>query len=317
MKITTTFSKDIGQMFKQVRIDQGMTLAEAAGTEGSASALSRFERGETDISVAQAQLVARHMGLGQSDLRRMLGTRPTAFPGGLELAIKCQNRDLIQKYRDRYLAVHTVDADNSLQKVIRIMFKYALLETAIGVQLSVDEEQQLAVFLRYPILSDVHNCVLLACLPFASAELLMKLPQWWQLRKVLSFGEMPAARWQLLMVLSWCALARNNQQLLNIVMPLVQSVLSTPTRQIPIYSSLSFCQRENELRQNPNGTGLDELMRDMARIENYCGNSQCSWMRQRLKEAQKPLPIVHNGLLQEPEFHEEWAQCKHQVGGTW
>lgn len=316
MKTTTSFSKDIGQMFKQVRTDQGMTLVEAAGTEGSVSALSRFERGETDISVAQAQLVARHMGLSEGDLQRMLSHLPGAFPSEAELAIRCQDDVAIAYYRDHYLAEHTEDTNNFLQKIVRLMFKYALLRPSTGVHLSVDEEQQLATFLRYPMLSDLHGCVLLACLPFASAELLNLVFDWW----VEANPELAVSRslekQKVVYILGWCSLMRGDAGLMSRVLPSAREILERFSADLVVIEGIQLFLLEQKQLQQSSAQVEKDIQRRMHLIEDFTGNEQCNWLRELITTLNADVSVWHNDALVLPEYDANTAQQVRTAGST-
>jgi transcriptional regulator with XRE-family HTH domain len=299
MKTTTAFSKEIGRMFKRVRTNQGMTLAEAAGMSGSVSALSRFERGETDISVTQAQQIMKHLGLSHGDLQRILGELPAVFPSDLELAIKCQDKVVIEYYRNRYLAAHVQDANNSIQQIVQMMFKYALMQPKTGNRLSGSEEQQLAVFLRFPVFSDLHGCVQFACLPFASTELLNKVLSWWITAEPLENIRRSVEKRKLVSILSWCAFARGDEPLVARLAPWREQILSGTLADQPTYSSLQVFKNIDR---------PCEFARTVRIIEEFTGNAQCNWMRQRLNDAKAKLTILHNSLITEPEYHSEWGQ---------
>ncbi|WP_164507531.1 helix-turn-helix domain-containing protein [Lacticaseibacillus songhuajiangensis] len=316
MKTTTTFSKEIGRLFKQVRTDQGMTLAEAAGTEGSSSALSRFERGETDISVAQAQLVARHLGLSEGDLQRMLSRLPGAFPSETELAIRCRDEVALVSYRDHYLAEHVADADNFLQQIVRLMFKYALLRPSAGAHLSASEEQQLATFLRYPMLSDLHGCVLLTCLPFASTELLNLIFDWW----VEANPEIAVAhsleKQKVLYILAWCGLVRGDTELMAKVAPGIQEILAKFSADLVVVEGAQLFLLQQKQLQQPNAQIEADMKRRMQIVEKYTGNQQCNWLRELMATLNTDAAVWHNSTIMQPEYDADLAARVRAAGST-
>jgi transcriptional regulator with XRE-family HTH domain len=82
MTINLNEQLSLGEFFRQMRVGQHVTLKQAAGS-WSSSALSRFERGETDISVDRALDVMHNLGMGAgryhvlaTDAARSVATRP-------------------------------------------------------------------------------------------------------------------------------------------------------------------------------------------------------------------------------------------------
>lgn len=316
MKTTTKIATEIGRMFKQIRTDQGMTLAEAAGAEGSVSALSRFERGETDISVAQGQLIARHLGLSDGDLRRLLSDLPGTFPWAAELAIRCQDTVALAHYRDDYLAAHREDADNFLQRIVRLMFKYAMLGPAAGGQLSVDEEQELATFLRYPMLSDLHGCVLLACLPFASAEVLNRIFDWWVVAnpQITIFHSLEKQK--VLYILAWCALARGDDELLAKVTPGIQEIIAKFSSDMVVFEGAELAVMMQEQLRQPSVQGQGDIESRMAIIDRYTGNAQSNWLRAMMAQAKGSVSVWHNHVIKEPAYNADLADTMLLAGGS-
>lgn len=169
MTINLNEQLSLGEFFRHMRVGQHVTLKQAAGS-WSSSALSRFERGETDISVDRALDVMHNLGMGREDITFWLQTQPEAWPHDLWMAIMCGDSQRIIAMRDRYLGAHVPDAQNNVQQVARIIFKYALADN--DARLTPEEEQRVADFTRYCDWSDMRRCLIYAIMPHASHELL-------------------------------------------------------------------------------------------------------------------------------------------------
>lgn len=113
----------LGDFFRRSRIGRGITLAEASG-EWSATTLSRFERGEVDISTDKAISLMLRIGMNELDLLELTESNYANFPLNLQDDIQLNNKPKIERrYRD-YLAAHT--ERNTVTDLARVMFEAAL-----------------------------------------------------------------------------------------------------------------------------------------------------------------------------------------------
>ncbi len=71
--------KRLGKFFKDFRTGRDLTLKEAAGEDWSATTLSRFENGVSDISNEKATGLIRRIGIQPQDFL-LYPEAPGAFP---------------------------------------------------------------------------------------------------------------------------------------------------------------------------------------------------------------------------------------------
>ena len=79
MKHTSDNLLDLGRFFHERRGGRGLTLQEVSG-EWSAATLSRFERGELDISTQKMLELMTMIGIDELDLLEFYEANPVNFP---------------------------------------------------------------------------------------------------------------------------------------------------------------------------------------------------------------------------------------------
>ena len=79
MKHTSDNLLDLGRFFHERRVGRGLTLQEVSG-EWSAATLSRFERGELDISTQKMLELMTRIGIDELDLLEFYEANPVNFP---------------------------------------------------------------------------------------------------------------------------------------------------------------------------------------------------------------------------------------------
>ncbi|WP_225049015.1 helix-turn-helix domain-containing protein [Lacticaseibacillus kribbianus] len=140
-------TRQLGQFFKAARIGQGLTLAEAAG-DRSAAALSRFERGETDLGVDAAFTLMRRLGIESADLAALMAQDPGQVPALMPL-IFTGDAAAIAKAKAAYLAAHAGEDDASVGLIAAYCDAAARWEDP-GFALTAAQEQQIADLMTAP-----------------------------------------------------------------------------------------------------------------------------------------------------------------------
>lgn len=160
--------QDLGELFRVFRTQRHISMAQAA-TGLNTATISRFERGQGDISLKIAGRLMFNIGMGASDLGEMLATRSKGFPYDLEELVRDQRPAVTAKIT-AYL--HQQQCAAPLAALIRQTLPYLQLSVTEDRRLSLTLEQQLADILAYPgKWSTFEFYLITTALPFASHEL--------------------------------------------------------------------------------------------------------------------------------------------------
>jgi transcriptional regulator with XRE-family HTH domain len=144
---TMTEAQRIGAFFRDIRIGRGVTLAQAA-KGWSAPTLSRFERGELDISTDKAVELMARLGIENSDFWGFYDGRAANFPVQMLDEALAGQSDRIQARQQAYFAVHQVA--NPITEYAAVVFDAAMHWREADFHLSATQEQLLADRLAMP-----------------------------------------------------------------------------------------------------------------------------------------------------------------------
>jgi hypothetical protein len=215
--------QNIGAFFRQVRQGMNITLSKASGS-GSAAGLSRFERGETDLSLPHAAETMHQLTMDGMDLNHWLARQDAAWPAATTYMLNAGMDDAMVRRLRRYLDAHADNPDTPVQRAARMVFKYALVQPADSVHLSVSEEQFVADFLRYVESWDaLQTALLTAIAPYASHDLLALLLR--RLVAVIDAGQVQAVLNGRIDAIGWAAIARSDDALVAQALPMVDALL--------------------------------------------------------------------------------------------
>jgi transcriptional regulator with XRE-family HTH domain len=162
----------LGAWFKQVRIDRGFSLRQTA-SGFSAAALSRFERGQTDISADNMQKLMANLGLSTIDVGSFELQGDYAFPTAIQGAVIAQDCEAARKLRDRYMNAHTDEDNNLLLPITKAVFDMSMLPSDAGYHMDFALENRLLKMLSYPNMWGMFETDLAVCTyRFASNDFL-------------------------------------------------------------------------------------------------------------------------------------------------
>ncbi|WP_461224261.1 helix-turn-helix domain-containing protein [Lacticaseibacillus suihuaensis] len=159
--------QQLGAIFRQFRVNHGVTTQQAAGTTGSGATISRFEHGENDISTETAAALMYNIGMGPRELDDLISGPGYRFPDPSDYVIKGDSAGLLSQI-ERYAEVHPNFIESGPMKLIR-----TLIQNTNGTFLTKSVEQATADVLAYPAQADMLELtVLLYALSRASVELI-------------------------------------------------------------------------------------------------------------------------------------------------
>ncbi|WP_056975842.1 helix-turn-helix domain-containing protein [Lacticaseibacillus sharpeae] len=172
-------TKPFGSFIQQLRKDRGITLTEAvAGSGCSPAALSRYERGLSDISVTSMQSIITNLQLTVKDFLHHYTARTDVITKNTLYAFISGNQE--------YLAVNMADFMSTHAQLLHlrsINFTKFLLEVSqksdySAYRLTAEQEQAISDFVApSPAWNDTQSLALVSALRFGSAELGTQLAQ--------------------------------------------------------------------------------------------------------------------------------------------
>lgn len=139
--------ESLGKFFRDYRVGRGLTLEEASG-DWSAATLSRFERGELDISTDKAVGLLMRLGIDELDFLDYYEADGRNFPMELQELIQLNDVPKLRQRERDYFAVHP--SRNNATELVRILFESARRWPQADFRLSAEDEQRLADFLSVP-----------------------------------------------------------------------------------------------------------------------------------------------------------------------
>lgn len=164
-------NQNLGTWFHDYRENLGLSLRAAAGDSMSAARLSRFERGQSEISTEAAVTLMFNLGMNRTEIRNLNAQNPYSFPLNLIELLLTDDRAAIQTAANRFLNAHISDPDTYLKAVEQLIFQCATTDVTSDFQLSTRDEIQLHKFLAYPqSWGTIEATAIFTVLPFASTE---------------------------------------------------------------------------------------------------------------------------------------------------
>lgn len=139
--------KKLGQFFHDIRTSRGITLKEAAGT-WSQSNLSRFERGEQDLSTDKAVDLMARLGFERDDFYHYYETRRGNFPNIILNYALSYDQKFVEEWQASYDHAHP--EQTRLTDYAGVMFDVALHWHDPNYVLTPQQEQLLADELAVP-----------------------------------------------------------------------------------------------------------------------------------------------------------------------
>lgn len=109
----------LGQFFHDIRTGRGVTLKEAAG-DWSAASLSRFERGQQDLSADKAITLMARLGIENEDFYYLYQAKQRYFPLTILNYALSYHTALGSQWRKSYLTAHP--QHNALTDYARVLF---------------------------------------------------------------------------------------------------------------------------------------------------------------------------------------------------
>lgn len=162
--------REIGAFFRDYRVRSGVSLREAAGDVMSAAKLSRFERGEINISADTAMALIHRLGMQMSEFVRLSNESAYALPAN-SATIWLHDWPRLRRNNEAYVAAHAADPQTWLQDIIHLLVRTQTEPFSSTVQLSVQDERRLSAFLAYPhYWRRMEMNLIEACAPLASSE---------------------------------------------------------------------------------------------------------------------------------------------------
>lgn len=181
---------NLGRFFQKIRVGRGLTLQEVSG-EWSAATLSRFERGELDISTQKMLELMTRVGIDELDFLEFYEANPSNFPLELQELIQMNNVGELERRKLGFTAAHP--RQNSMTELARILFEAGQHWPDPNYRFSEKDEQILADRLAVPEhFSILELEIFKAIVGPASHELLTLLwhrtqrlkKDWWQHREM-------------------------------------------------------------------------------------------------------------------------------------
>lgn len=212
--------EQLGEFFRQFRVERGLTLKEAAG-DWSASLLSRFERGQADISADKAIGLMHRIGLEPQDWL-LLPEQPDQFPMTLELAVITNDIAGLEQREEAYFDHQS--RSTTMTRLARVLFRAGKHWPEPDFRLSSAEEQLLADILTLPEnLTLFENELRAAYLAPASHELLLLL---WQRSERMNHNVRKLYRVKLGLSLFLGAVVDHDEDLMATIQPELAAALA-------------------------------------------------------------------------------------------
>ncbi|MFD1429363.1 helix-turn-helix domain-containing protein [Lacticaseibacillus mingshuiensis] len=164
----------IGEFFKKMRKNRGLTLEEAvAGAHYSPAALSRFERNETDLSVEDAVPIIANLQITAPNFKRFMDNNDGQLTTQLYTAFFSRDKAAIAKLAAGFETAHK-DDHRPTTDYARFLFRISAVDHDAPIHLNHQQEAAVARFLNpFPGWNiGVHQLTMAAAMRFASQDLL-------------------------------------------------------------------------------------------------------------------------------------------------
>ena len=139
--------KRLGKFFKDFRTGRDLTLKEAAGEDWSATTLSRFENGVSDISKEKATGLIRRIGIQPQDFL-LYPEAPGAFPMHLQTLIQINDINALTKRRAEFFSENK--KTTSMTKLASVLFDAGIHWPEAKYHFDAEAEQIIADRLTIP-----------------------------------------------------------------------------------------------------------------------------------------------------------------------
>ncbi|MDG3062288.1 helix-turn-helix domain-containing protein [Lacticaseibacillus casei] len=167
--------KRLGQYFRNRRVGRGLTLKDVSGNLSEAT-ISRFERGELDISTGKALALMVRLGIDEYDLLTLYDSDPINFPLSLQEPIQMSDFRILNQREKAFFLAHP--NQNEMTALARILFEAGKWWPDAHYRLTAEEEQMIADRMAVPERFDLLGLELYkAIVGPASHELLLLLRQ--------------------------------------------------------------------------------------------------------------------------------------------
>ncbi|KRM87451.1 helix-turn-helix domain-containing protein [Lacticaseibacillus thailandensis] len=137
----------LGKFFHEYRVGRGLTLNEVSG-EWSAATLSRFERGELDISTDKVLGLMARLGIDELDFISYYITDWSNLPLDLQELIQLNDVPKLRKREQEYFA--NQPQTTNVTELVAILFRAGKFWPRARCRLTDEEEQRLADYLNNP-----------------------------------------------------------------------------------------------------------------------------------------------------------------------
>lgn len=162
---------ETGAYFRAVRQGLGLSLRDVAVPPLSYSQLSRFERGDSDISTENAVQLMSALGMNRDDVRIMQRANSYTFPTDLVDSVMFGDTDRITQQVKRYTAAHADNPATTMHDITRIILTCAQQDIGSDYQIGIAAEHTIITFLMYPESWKIPELTAIAVLaPFTSQE---------------------------------------------------------------------------------------------------------------------------------------------------
>ncbi|WP_127848838.1 helix-turn-helix domain-containing protein [Lacticaseibacillus hulanensis] len=170
-------AKTLGGFFRQFRQDRGLNLNQAvAGAGCSAAALSRFERGQNDLSIHSVRQILRNLQMDLHDFLSFTDSLPEIINRGTYLNFLSNNLTAVADQNAQFAAANARHADNRMTKLLLFVLCTCQRADTDDFQLTADQEERIALFLQpFPYWNYAHSLTIAAAVRFGSSTLRAKI----------------------------------------------------------------------------------------------------------------------------------------------
>lgn len=167
-------TQTIGEYFRQFRKDRGLSLTQAVATaDCSAAALSRFERDQSDLSLAAIEQIMQNLRLTTSDFYTLLTQQPAALGEPAYVAYIRQDQAALAALATGFWQTFPHDTQRLPLVYADVLLKTSQMPHTAHYHLLPNQEKALAHFLKpSPLWNITQTLTIAAALRFASHELL-------------------------------------------------------------------------------------------------------------------------------------------------
>lgn len=167
-------TQTIGEYFRQFRKDRGLSLTQAVATaDCSAAALSRFERDQSDLSLAAIKQIMQNMRLTTNDFYTLLTQQPAALGEPAYVAFIRQDQAALAALATGFWQTFPHDTQRLPLVYADVLLKTSQMPHTAHYHLLPNQEKALAHFLKpSPLWNITQTLTIAAALRFASHELL-------------------------------------------------------------------------------------------------------------------------------------------------